>query len=424
MAVSGVALSSIAPQALAGPATTGSVATQKPAGSLPSVGAQGGSVQAQQMAGVRAQLSIPQGVASRRIAGGATTFHGNQGLTAGQYRFVFQGNGDAVVYGNGRALWVVRTYGRAAGGRMVMQRDGNLVIYNRSGRPVWSTQTNGKAAGGRLVLQSDGNLVIYAKNGRAAWSNRRAGANTLTPGAVLGPGHYIQAHGNRARLIMHGNGTLEQVSASGKSMWKRKFPAGSSLTMWKDGSLAAKAPNGARVWRAPGAGTYRPRTVMQSNDLLVTYSGSRTKVVTPIKSVSANASAHVSALYRQVNADRAKHGLPALRWNSNLAKAARAHTNRMARANRLSHRLPGEPSLGKRIAATGYTFAYAGENVGMNPNTSVGGALQLESIMYHQKPPNDGHRKNILSRRFTQIGIDVRVVNGKLWMTQNFGRPR
>jgi uncharacterized protein YkwD len=44
--------------------------------------------------------------------------------------------------------------------------------------------------------------------------------------------------------------------------------------------------------------------------------------------------------------------------------------------------------------------------------------------MYNQKPPNDGHRRNILSRNYTEVGIDVHISGGKLWLTQNFARPR
>jgi len=41
--------------------------------------------------------------------------------------------------------------------------------------------------------------------------------------------------------------------------------------------------------------------------------------------------------------------------------------------------------------------------------------------MYNEKPPNDGHRKNILSSGFTMIGIDViRDDKGIVWLTQDF----
>lgn len=45
---------------------------------------------------------------------------------------------------------------------LVMQGDGNLVLYdNFSGRALWASGTDGRN-GARAVMQSDGNLVVYA----------------------------------------------------------------------------------------------------------------------------------------------------------------------------------------------------------------------------------------------------------------------
>ncbi len=42
-----------------------------------------------------------------------------------------------------------------------MQTDGNLVLYGPSSSVVWASGTNGHP-GARLVIQNDGNLVIYS----------------------------------------------------------------------------------------------------------------------------------------------------------------------------------------------------------------------------------------------------------------------
>ena len=48
-------------------------------------------------------------------------------------------------------------------------------------------------------------------------------------------------------------------------------------------------------------------------------------------------------------------------------------------------------------------------------------ALGLTQGMIDEKPPNDGHRKNILSKSFTRIGISViRDARGTVWMTHDF----
>ncbi|MFJ9444736.1 hypothetical protein ACIRRH_23095 [Kitasatospora sp. NPDC101235] len=51
--------------------------------------------------------------------------------------------------------------------RLIMQTDGNLVIYHPNGA-VWATGTNN--CGYKAVMQSDGNLVVYSANGGKCWA--------------------------------------------------------------------------------------------------------------------------------------------------------------------------------------------------------------------------------------------------------------
>ncbi|MBP2173105.1 hypothetical protein J3E05_001436, partial [Methanococcus voltae] len=48
---------------------------------------------------------------------------------------------------------------------LLMQSDGNLVIYDFFRKPLWASNTDGKG-GNKLVMQSDGNLVIYKKDNK------------------------------------------------------------------------------------------------------------------------------------------------------------------------------------------------------------------------------------------------------------------
>lgn len=107
-------------------------------------------------------------------AAGGTRLLAGERLTSGQsissngYKLVVQSDGNVVMYASGgRVRWHTRTAGHS-GSRLVMQGDGNLVVYSRSGTPLWHTRTNGNP-GARLVVQSDGNLVIYSKAGRPLW---------------------------------------------------------------------------------------------------------------------------------------------------------------------------------------------------------------------------------------------------------------
>jgi len=55
---------------------------------------------------------------------------------------------------------------------LIMQNDGNLVLYHRStNRAKWSTRTTGQSVAA-AVMQSDGNFVFYGYNNEVRWSSR------------------------------------------------------------------------------------------------------------------------------------------------------------------------------------------------------------------------------------------------------------
>ncbi|MGN6605889.1 MAG: CAP domain-containing protein [Jatrophihabitans sp.] len=128
-------------------------------------------------------------------------------------------------------------------------------------------------------------------------------------------------------------------------------------------------------------------------------------------------------ILRTLNLERALHGLPALHVAPRLVVSARRHDLAMARANTMSHQLPGEAPLTTRVSRTGYRWHWVGENVAWNSDISAAGLLLLQHIMYNELPPENGHRLNILSPNYKQVGIDVYIdrSNGKVWMTEDFG---
>lgn len=63
---------------------------------------------------------------------------------------------------------------------LIMQTDGNLVLYSRGTIPIWSTRTNGLKVE-KLIMQTDGNLVMYGANAYVIWHTRTQGH----PGAYL-----------------------------------------------------------------------------------------------------------------------------------------------------------------------------------------------------------------------------------------------
>jgi hypothetical protein len=84
------------------------------------------------------------------------------------YKLIMQTDGNLVVYKGSTATGSSSTAGSGSGNYLAMQADGNLVIYTSAGQAVWATGTAG--SGNYLVMQDDGNLVIYNSSGTAVWA--------------------------------------------------------------------------------------------------------------------------------------------------------------------------------------------------------------------------------------------------------------
>jgi uncharacterized protein YkwD len=137
-----------------------------------------------------------------------------------------------------------------------------------------------------------------------------------------------------------------------------------------------------------------------------------------------SAAAQVLAL---INQARATAGLPALTVTAGLRASSAAHNSRMASGCGLSHQCPGEAALGARESTAGVIWTAAGENIGEGgPVAGTDAAIATMAVgltqsMLNEKPPDDGHRMNILSSAFTHVGIAVyRGSSGTVWLTQDF----
>ncbi len=130
-------------------------------------------------------------------------------------------------------------------------------------------------------------------------------------------------------------------------------------------------------------------------------------------------------LFTQMNNDRAAQGLPAYTLNAVLSTGARHHSVAMTQPRcGLSHQCPGEPTLGQRITNEGIHWMTCGENAGYtSPYPDAWTAVQqnIEQGMLKEQPPNDGHRKNLLSPAFHQVGIGIVIdAKGLVWVTEDF----
>jgi pimeloyl-ACP methyl ester carboxylesterase len=90
----------------------------------------------------------------------------------GRFDFVYQGDGNLVLYQQGSALWASNTHGTP--GVVVMQHDGNFVMYDASDVAIWWSGSSHGHPGAWLIVQDDGNVVIYSESGHALWATGTA----------------------------------------------------------------------------------------------------------------------------------------------------------------------------------------------------------------------------------------------------------
>lgn len=148
------------------------------------------------------------------------------------------------------------------------------------------------------------------------------------------------------------------------------------------------------------------------------------EVITPeplrLPSIQQRSYLTIAGVIAETNRHRAAEGLPPLTGNALLASAAKAKADDMFRQQYFAHESPGGIGAGDLVSDAGYAFVTIGENLALGNY-----ADDTELVQAWMDSP--GHRANILSSRFTEIG--VAVVQGtyegeKTWMAvQEFGRP-
>ena len=116
-----------------------------------------------------------------------------------------------------------------------------------------------------------------------------------------------------------------------------------------------------------------------------------------------------SRLHNQTNQARRTHDIRKLKPGRCLQRFAQRQARRMAKQQRLYHQ-----NLG--VVLHRCHARRVGENVAYGYSTP-----RANTRAWMNSP---GHRRNILDRRFTRMGIGVAVDrHGRTWTAQVFGRP-
>ncbi|NQX06096.1 hypothetical protein HQQ82_13300 [Rathayibacter sp. VKM Ac-2856] len=191
----------------------------------------------------------------------------------GASSLVMQTDGNAVVYAaDGRPTWASGTEGRGA--TLRMQADGNIVVYTAEGGPVWASDTSG-TPGAELRMQDDGNLVLYRRSGSPAWASSVGGRieqpriDTLRRGSTLYPGDRLISTTGRTTAVMQIDGNFVVYGAGGPLWASGTRGDGNVLRLQEDGNAVVSSPTGAPLWASDTAGKPGATMVLREGDLVI-----------------------------------------------------------------------------------------------------------------------------------------------------------
>ena len=125
------------------------------------------------------------------------------------------------------------------------------------------------------------------------------------------------------------------------------------------------------------------------------------------------------------NQDRARYGLPRLRADSLLSKAAQRHAEDMLRRNYFSHYSPEGRTPSDRFAAVGGRNGAAENLLVLRDSSLIGTELSFDRLAYFERGwmGSPGHRQNLLDRRYGRFGFGVAVSGDRLYAVQLFTFP-
>jgi microsomal dipeptidase-like Zn-dependent dipeptidase len=203
----------------------------------------------------------------------------NQRLTTanGRGQLIMQGDGNLVLYAlAGPALWATNTWGTPAN-HAIMQQDGNFVLYDSAGRAYWSTNTWGHS-GAYLAFLENGDLVVYSATNSVLWSSQttQSWGNTdrLSANQQLNVSDKLVSPNGNTNLIMQSDGNLVLYPASGPALWASGTSgtvADHAIMQW-DGNFVVYDATGHAYWSTNTWGHPGSYIEMQNDGNLVVFS--------------------------------------------------------------------------------------------------------------------------------------------------------
>jgi len=140
----------------------------------------------------------------------------------------------------------------------------------------------------------------------------------------------------------------------------------------------------------------------------------------PPDPLPAEVAAWPAEVFRLINAVRAQHGLPPYVYDETLARAAQLHGQDCQQRGWCGHTGSDGSNVKARILRAGYDAAGWAECIVYSSSPQDAVEWWMDEV-----PPNDAHRRTLLSTWVTEIGIAVVPTDwDTYYFIADFGRPR
>src|SRR5260370_558806 len=189
----------------------------------------------------------------------------------GRFTFIYQNDGNLVLYRSGVPLWASSTNG-PEDGVFVMQAGANRAPYLSKGNPVVASDTSGSPRS-HLIGQNVGKGGVYGADNMAIWATnpwvtvgRAAKADQMQPGQVLNPGQGITSADGRFNFVYQNDGNLV-LYRSGAPLWASSTNGRGVgvCIMQTDGNLVLYTPGGHALWASGTSGSPGSHLIAQND---------------------------------------------------------------------------------------------------------------------------------------------------------------
>jgi uncharacterized protein YkwD len=140
----------------------------------------------------------------------------------------------------------------------------------------------------------------------------------------------------------------------------------------------------------------------------------------PPSAPSGDLAAWAAETFRLINEQRAAYGIPPYTWNDTLALAAQLHGEDCQAHNSWSHTGSDGSRVKDRVLRAGYPAVGAAECFVYAASPQQAVAWWMDEV-----PPDDWHRRTLLSTWVTEVGVAV-IPDGRggYYFFADFGRPK